>query len=220
MKTSLLLLIIIAILVIVVGIVSFVISYKQNIYAGGAINVNLSKVLNTVPKNVFINYSNDSIYINKSVTIYVGMVDNITNDSVNHIYETPQLKGLLQEFYMAGLPAFTIYGLVNPTIIIKKGVEVTFDAFDLSDYTYHGLMIVNNSLHPPYNAESLISAFNGVSNLSKDVVVTGLILPPPIKENVYEESVNFYANNTGTYWYVCPVPGHAQLGMYGKIIVI
>ncbi|MCW1293089.1 MAG: hypothetical protein OH318_01710 [Candidatus Parvarchaeota archaeon] len=174
------------------------------------------------PQNSPNNNSNNAKknYINKSVTIYVGMVDNITNDSINHIYETLRLKGLLQEFYMAGLPAFTIYGLVNPTIIIKKGVEVTFDAFDLSDYTYHGLMIVNNSLHPPYNAESLISALNGVSNLSKDVIVTGLILPPLIKGNVYEESVNFYANNTGTYWYVCPVPGHAELGIYGKIIVI
>jgi len=26
-------------------------------------------------------------------------------------------------------------------------------------------------------------------------------------------------DNAGTYWYLCMYPGHAQMGMYGKIIV-
>ena len=32
-------------------------------------------------------------------------------------------------------------------------------------------------------------------------------------------SVVFKADSVGTYYYICPVPGHVQLGMWGKIFV-
>ena len=32
-------------------------------------------------------------------------------------------------------------------------------------------------------------------------------------------TVVFKADSAGSYYYICPVPGHVQLGMWGKIIV-
>jgi plastocyanin len=35
----------------------------------------------------------------------------------------------------------------------------------------------------------------------------------------YEYSYNASFNSVGTFWYLCMYPGHAQMGMYGKIII-
>jgi plastocyanin len=33
------------------------------------------------------------------------------------------------------------------------------------------------------------------------------------------ETITFQAGPAGTYQYVCPMPGHAQMGMHGRLIV-
>jgi len=49
--------------------------------------------------------------------------------------------------------------------------------------------------------------------------VKGILIPPPKNGRIYKESETFDAISGGTYWYICPIFGHAALGMYGKIIV-
>ena len=92
------------------------------------------------------------------------------------------------------------------------------EAHDLADYAYHGYMIVNNSYPPPYSTSGPEGAFDGYTG-ANDIVVKGILIPPPKNGRIYEESETFAANTNGTYWYLCPVFGHAELGMYGKIVV-
>lgn len=35
----------------------------------------------------------------------------------------------------------------------------------------------------------------------------------------YEQNNQVTLSQPGTYWYLCTYPGHAEQGMYGKIIV-
>jgi nitrite reductase (NO-forming) len=32
-------------------------------------------------------------------------------------------------------------------------------------------------------------------------------------------TVIFTPNNAGSFYYICPVPGHAELGMFGSIVI-
>ncbi len=213
--------IVIAVIVIVVAFLAI----NHTISFTGPVSVSVSTALSTVPQGVTVNAATNTIYINKSATISMGMIDNLSSDPANNITlnstvpgtSTPY-KALLGELDLQALPAFMVYGLVNPTIIIKQGSTVVFDAFDLSDYAYHGYMITNDSFAPPYSISGPESAFDGYTG-SQDIVVKGILIPPPKNGRIYEESETFNANTGGIYWYSCPVFGHAALGMYGKIIV-
>ena len=35
----------------------------------------------------------------------------------------------------------------------------------------------------------------------------------------FGRTVHFIAVRAGTYYYLCQVPGHAQMGMYGELVV-
>ncbi|MCL4397149.1 hypothetical protein M1494_02270 [Candidatus Parvarchaeota archaeon] len=215
---------IIVVIAVIVIVVAFL-AINHTISFAGPVSVSVSTALSTVPAGVTVNAATNTIYINKSTTISMGMIDNLSSDPANNITlnstvpgtSTPY-KALLGELDLQALPAFTVYGLVNPTIIIKQGSTVTFDAFDLSDYAYHGYMIVNNSYPPPYSTAGPESAFDGYTG-ANDIVVKGILIPPPKNGRIYEESETFTANTNGVYWYLCPVFGHAELGMYGKMIV-
>ncbi|MEM0143808.1 MAG: sulfocyanin-like copper-binding protein, partial [Candidatus Parvarchaeum sp.] len=215
--------IIIVIAVIVIVIVFLTVNHT--ISFAGPVSVSVSTALSTVPAGVTVNAAANTIYINKSTTIAMGMIDNLSSDPANNITlnstipgtSTPY-KALLGELDLQALPAFMVYGLINPTIIIKQGSVVTFNAFDLSDYAYHGYMIANDSFAPPYTIDGPESAFDGYTG-ANDIVVKGILIPPPKNGRIYEESQTFDASVNGVYWYLCPVFGHAALGMYGKIVV-
>jgi rusticyanin len=213
-----------AVLVVVIIIVSFLI-LNHTISIQGPVSLSVTQQLSTVPAGVTVDKATNTIYVNSSVTISMGMIDNLTSDPINNISLNQDVPGtnktfssFLREFELPDLPAFLVYNLTNPNIVIKKGVTVTFDAFDLSNYAYHGYMIVNNSMPPPYSISGPESAFDGYIG-AKDIIVTGILLPPPENGKIYEESESFTASSAGTYWYLCPVFGHAYLGMYGKILV-
>ncbi len=44
-------------------------------------------------------------------------------------------------------------------------------------------------------------------------------VPAPQGGSWYEATTTFMAPTPGTYYYLCPVPGHAQAGMWGKLVV-
>lgn len=44
-------------------------------------------------------------------------------------------------------------------------------------------------------------------------------IPPETTNGQYMASTAFTASQPGTYYYLCPVPGHAQRGMFGKLVI-
>ena len=108
--------------------------------------------------------------------------------------------------------AFGVYGLVNPTIVVKKGSVITIKLVNKDDDMPHAIMITKTQ--PPYNNMPMMMnsvAFGGA-----------VIMPIPKKSNsgYYVDSTIFTATTPGVYYYICQIPGHAAKGMYGKFVVL
>jgi nitrite reductase (NO-forming) len=89
----------------------------------------------------------------------------------------------------------------NPDIKVKSGDSVTIHVKNIGK-SFHAFGVVTNPEDPT-------TAVSGTT-----------IKDPnnPIKPNE-EGEVTFLAGAPGTYYYICTVPGHAQLGMKGSFIV-
>ena len=83
------------------------------------------------------------------------------------------------------------------------------DALD-SD-TAHGLVVTSTG------ARSSYMPMMTVSEAFSDAAVW--FLGDPTSAGMHEGSMTFTASTTGTYQYLCPVPGHAQKGMVGTFVV-
>ena len=107
--------------------------------------------------------------------------------------------------------AFVIYGLINPTVIIPKGAIVHVEFINLDSSEYHN--VIMTATGPPYQYMPM-SAMNGIVSMMP-------VIPHADYSSGYAYKYNYITafSNPGTYWYICTYPGHAQMGMYGKIIV-
>jgi rusticyanin len=107
---------------------------------------------------------------------------------------------------------FRVAGLVNPTIAVPKGAHVTIQVVNADRDTAHGLVVTGSgtasSSYMPMMTTS--SAFGG------SVV---WFLANPTSAGMHIATISFTASATGTYEYLCPVPGHAQKGMVGTFMV-
>lgn len=110
---------------------------------------------------------------------------------------------------------FEIGGLVDPTLHIPRGATVTLTLINM-DYGQdmpHGLVLTRQAPPYPYMGTGMMGGGNGIPPLaarSTDDLQTATYA---------SGTLQFQATTPGTYYYVCQVPGHAQEGMYGKIIV-
>lgn len=113
-----------------------------------------------------------------------------------------------------GKPNMTweIDGLVNPTVVVRANTQITVDLVN-TDWGYmHGFEITTTP--PPYPYMSMM----GISNQF-------VMMPLPERGTKNLSTANYYSSSSiltlvaGTYYYLCPVPGHAQQGMYGKFVV-
>ena len=113
-----------------------------------------------------------------------------------------------------GKPNMTweIDGLVNPTVVVRANTQITVDLVN-TDWGYmHGFEITTTP--PPYPHMSMM----GISNQF-------VMMPLPERGTKNLLTANYYSSSSiltlaaGTYYYLCPVPGHAQQGMYGKFVV-
>ena len=89
----------------------------------------------------------------------------------------------------------------NPDIKVKSGDSVTIHVKNIGK-SFHAFGVVTDPEDPT-------------------TVVSGTAIKDPnspIKPNE-EGEVTFLAGAPGTYYYICTVPGHAQLGMKGSFIV-
>jgi rusticyanin len=105
-----------------------------------------------------------------------------------------------------------IDGLVNPTVSVAPGAQVTVVLVN-TDWGYmHGFELTTTP--PPYLEMAMAS-----------VADTFFLMPlPPRTErdtataSYFTRSASFTAA-AGTYHYLCPVPGHAAAGMFGTFVV-
>jgi rusticyanin len=107
--------------------------------------------------------------------------------------------------------AFVIDGLIDPTLVIPKGAIVHVEFINLDSSEYHN--VIMSATGPPYQYMPM-SAMNGIVSMMP-------IVPHADYSSGSASEYNYTAvfDNTGAYWYLCMYPGHAQMGMYGKIVV-
>lgn len=104
---------------------------------------------------------------------------------------------------------FTIAGLTNPTIIVPQGAHVTVRFVNNDTDEAHGWLITDDK--PPFQfGQPATPAIAGAS-----VSVIG----DPTAAGDGANTIGFTASGTGDFTYVCPMPGHAQMGMHGSFIV-
>jgi uncharacterized cupredoxin-like copper-binding protein len=110
----------------------------------------------------------------------------------------------------AGQVSLTQYGFGNtPTNITSPGPNLTFKVGDVVKMT------VFNSGTMPHNWALAASESTSGKVLFGAQIDSGSV-PIPVNESA---SVVFKVTSAGNYFYICQVPGHVQLGMWGNVVV-
>ncbi len=130
---------------------------------------------------------------------------------------------------------FVIYGLINPTLVVPRGSDVRVVIVNLDEDAYHNFVLT--SLAPPYsympmqgmmwtNSTSWYPGMMGGGMMGRSSSSIFAVMTPMLSPANYGQgTASFYASTFaldvpgGSYWYTCTYPGHAQMGMYGRIIV-
>ena len=100
---------------------------------------------------------------------------------------------------------------VDVTIVVPRGAQVTMTLVNADPDTAHGLVVTSTGSSSSYMPMMTTpQAFSGAAVW---------FLGNPTPAGMHEGSMTFTASTSGTYQYICPVPGHAQKGMVGSFIV-
>jgi len=102
--------------------------------------------------------------------------------------------------------SFVVGNVTNPTLVIPLGARVTMVVVNVDTDAYHGLTLTYAA--PPY-------AYNVMPMMMGSLASTGVLPPSSSSGGFAAQQVSFTVS--GDAYYVCPVPGHAQSGMYGQI---
>lgn len=141
----------------------------------------------------------DSITVSQPATAANGTLT-FTGSSVKIlVLMGPMAKG--QSMY-----SFMVDNYTNPTLVFPQGTRVTMVVVNVDTDAYHGLTLT--SAAPPY-------AYNFMPAMMYSLTSTGVL--PPSSSGFASQQISFTVN--GDMYYVCPVAGHAQAGMYGQIRV-
>lgn len=113
---------------------------------------------------------------------------------------------------------FEVHGKVNPTILVPASSQLKFELTNMDGGMPHGLVVTTKA--PPYKQVPHLSQSDHDDNHEAGLIAsTGLSGPADGKTTViHVRQTKWFKLLPGTYYYVCPVPGHAHKGMYGKII--
>ncbi|MDE1851635.1 MAG: hypothetical protein KGH69_03025 [Candidatus Micrarchaeota archaeon] len=103
--------------------------------------------------------------------------------------------------------SFVIDNMTNPTLEFRKGANVTFLIINIDTDAVHSLTLTGQQ--PPYAQYTMPMMMHSYG--------TSMMLAPESSGGFAGQSISFVAEQ-GMY-YVCTVTGHAQKGMYGRIIV-
>jgi rusticyanin len=107
---------------------------------------------------------------------------------------------------------FEIAAMVNPTVVVPRGARVTIQFVNADTDMAHGIVITGSgtttsSVMPMMTAAP---AFNGAALWSLGEATTS---------GMHEGTLSFIATTSGTYQYLCPVPGHARDGVDASFVV-
>ena len=104
---------------------------------------------------------------------------------------------------------FRVAGLSNPTIIVPTRAQVTVRFINNDSNEAHGWLVTSNQ--PPFGfGQPAVPAIAGAS---------AGVIGDPVSGDDGANTVSFTAGSAGSYHYICPMPGHAQMGMHGSFIV-
>ena len=106
---------------------------------------------------------------------------------------------------------FRIAGLTNPTVVVPKGAKVTVTFVNADSDMAHGLVVSASRA-----ASSWMPMMSAPQAFSGSAV---WFLGESTSAGMHTGTVSFTAATPGAYEYLCPVPGHAQKGMAGNLIV-
>ena len=104
---------------------------------------------------------------------------------------------------------FRVAGLTDPAIVVPQDAQVTVQFINGDNDEAHAWMIVDEQ--PPFSfyqpkTPAIPGAFSG-------------LIGDPTASGQGASTFTFHAGSAGTYQYICPMPGHAQMGMHGAFIV-
>lgn len=104
-----------------------------------------------------------------------------------------------------------IDGLINPTVVVPSGARVTVDLVNADQGYLHG-----------FEVTTARAPFGEMAMMQGAVAFPGAFIMPISPEShggaPHAQTV-FTTTASGTYSYICPVPGHAALGMAGTLRV-
>ncbi len=186
--------------------------------SGGGINSAFSvnntsfNRMNSVPAGALVNNSSNTI--------------NVTSKSVTLIVEAaPTWYPRQGDFWL-------IYGLVNPNIVIREGTTVRFVFINMDNITH---MPAITTIGPPYSYMPMQGNMMGSGTDSGSGMMgyqsggngSWLAIGPMLsgtsanaQDQAYSASnLTVTFSSSGNYYYICLIPGHAQMGMYGEISV-
>jgi rusticyanin len=106
---------------------------------------------------------------------------------------------------------FRAAGLTNPAIIVPAGARVSIQLINADPGTAHGLVITASE-----------AAATWMPMMTSRPAFTGSalwFLGNPTLAGMHAGTLTFIASISGTYHYLCPVPGHARDGMTGTLTV-
>jgi rusticyanin len=107
---------------------------------------------------------------------------------------------------------FRAAGMVNPTIAVPKGARVSIEVINADPDMAQGFVVTNGtsaSLRVPMMTTT--RAFPGSALW---------FLGEPTSAGMHSGTITFTVSASGTYQYLCAVPGYARNGMFGKFLVI
>lgn len=99
----------------------------------------------------------------------------------------------------------------GPTVSVPDASTITVEFADGDPGHPHGFELTTAA--PPYPRMAMMAG---------RIAAPGAFimpLPAPQRNLWYAASTTFRAPAPGTYYFICPVPGHAQQGMWGRLIV-
>lgn len=195
-------------------------------------NVSIGNVIsdmNNPPGNANVIKSNDTIIFSGTQNVTILAIGMMPDKAIN-------LTGMNPPSY-ASDDVFVIYGLVDPTLVIPSGAHINLVFANLDDDMYHNFVVT--SLAPPYyympmqgmmfsNSSTWFGGgmggmMGGFGSGNNPIFGTTMPLLSPAD---YSQGIAYYYASTfslqsfsSNYWYICTYPGHAQSGMYGRILV-
>lgn len=152
--------------------------------------------LNVTGSGTTIDRASSTIYVNNSSTLLV----------------------MMGPMNMGSMYSFEMYGLLNPNLVIERNVTVRFMGVNIDTDDSHNFVLAREG--PPYGYMGGQGMMGGGYNSSSYGFMSMMPYVSPSHSGEYSYyNVTYNFSSTGSLWYLCTYPGHAENGMYGKITI-